>query len=223
MRHLAARLRARLEGRQAERERIARELHDTLLQGIQGLILRFEAVALRLPSSEPVRQQMDAALDRAGQMLVEGRDRVQDLRLPMVLEDGVAQALEQLGRGMAGEAGVAFRITIEGKERALRLDIDYEVYRIGSEALANAVRHARARSVEVALAYADDGLLLRVRDDGQGIVEEVLSAGARPGHWGLPGMRERAARLGGSLELASKPGEGTAVILRIPAPAAFIG
>jgi signal transduction histidine kinase len=166
---------------------------------------------------------MDAALDRAGQMLVEGRDRVQDLRLPMVLEDGVAQALEQLGRGMAGEAGVAFRITIEGKERALRPDIDYEVYRIGSEALANAVRHARARSVEVALAYADDGLLLSVNDDGQGIADEVLSTGVRPGHWGLPGMRERAARLGGSLELASKPGEGTAVILRIPAPAVFIG
>jgi signal transduction histidine kinase/ligand-binding sensor domain-containing protein len=223
MRQVASRLRARLEGRQAERERIARELHDTLLQGIQGLILRFEAVALRLPSSEPVRQQMDAALDRAGQMLVEGRDRVQDLRLPMVLEEGLGQALEQLGRSIMGEGGVAFRITIEGKERVLRPDIDYEVYRIGSEALANAVRHARARSVEVALAYADDGLLLSVKDDGQGIADEVLSAGARPGHWGLPGMRERAARLGGSLEFASKPGKGTAVILRIPAPAAFAG
>jgi signal transduction histidine kinase len=223
MRQVAGRLRARLEGRQAERERIARELHDTLLQGIQGLILRFEAVALRLPSSAPVRQQMDAALDRAGQMLVEGRDRVQGLRLPMVLEEGVAQALEQLGRGMAGEAGVAFRITSEGKERALRPDIGYEVYRIGSEALANAVRHARASSVEVALAYADDGLSLRIKDDGQGIADTVLSAGARFGHWGLPGMRERAARLGGTLELSSKPGEGTSVILRIPAPAAFTG
>lgn len=221
VRQLAARLQAHLEGRQAERERIARELHDTLLQGIQGLILRFQAVALRVPAAEPLRLAMDAALDRAEQVLTEGRDRVHDLRQPEVLEKGVVRALEELGGALAAEHGAAFSMATSGRPRALCDAMEYDIYRIGSEALSNAAAHAQARTVALAFNYLAEGPELRVKDDGVGIAASVLEAGSRPGHWGLPGMRERAAQLGGRLEIASLPGQGTEVVLRIPAVSAY--
>lgn len=220
MRAVARRTRLLLEERHHERERIARELHDTLLQGIQGLILRFQAVAERIPANEPVRSAMERALDRADDVLVEGRDRVQDLRsAPMAGE--LSGALSKVGEELVPDYPTDFRIVVEGQPRPLDPLVRDEAYRIGREAIVNAFQHARAARVEVELAYQRDGLRLRVRDDGAGMSGGILQAGGRQGHWGLSGMRERAERIGAQLAIWSREGAGTEIDLHVPAKLAY--
>jgi signal transduction histidine kinase/ligand-binding sensor domain-containing protein len=217
---LASRLKLRLEERIAERERIARELHDTLLQSVQGLIFRFQSVASQIPREHPTRNLMEDALDRADEVLAEGRDRVVRLRraatdrtLPQVLETAAAQIL-------AG-SGVAFQLTVEGHPRALTFLVGEEVVRIAEEFLSNTVQHAGARRVEVALRYGRKGLAAQLSDDGRGIDPDVLQRGGREGHFGLLGMRERARKIGAALTLSSRPGAGVELVLNVPASVAF--
>jgi len=216
----------RLEERVGERTRIARELHDTLLQSFQGLMFRFQAVLDLLPS-RPVeaREAFENALDRADQAITEGRDAIQDLRSSTVERNDLAPAVRALGEELAGDdpSGEAptFRLVVEGTPQNLHPILRDEIYRIAREALRNAFQHAHARRIEAEFTY-DEGLFrLRIRDDGSGIDPHVLDQGNRPGHWGLAGMRERAKRIGAQLEVWSQPGAGTEIELSIPGAIAF--
>jgi signal transduction histidine kinase len=220
VRRAAVRVRRRLEERMAERERIARELHDTLLQGVQGLLLRFQVAADRIPKGEPAREMMDRALERADQVLDEGRERVKALRAPVGGAPELPQALARIVEELAPADASPFRITVEGSVRELEPIVREEVQMIAREALTNAYRHATAGKIEAEIAYGDDALTVRIRDDGKGIDGEVLREG-RPGHFGLLGMRERAKRLRAHLRIWSRPGAGTEVELRIPAAIAY--
>ena len=222
LRQVAAQVRARLEARLAERERIARELHDTLLQGMQGLIWRFQAATDRIPRSEPARALMEQSLDRADRLLEEGRDRVKDLRPAAHHTGDLAQALAAEGEQFVQLHAANFRVSVQGERRDLHPIVREEGFMIAREALGNAFRHAGAADIEAEVTYADSALHVRVRDNGAGISTAVLEAGGRPGHFGLIGMRERAKKLGAHVEVWSNPGAGTEVDLRVPAQVAYV-
>jgi signal transduction histidine kinase/ligand-binding sensor domain-containing protein len=215
-----------LEARVAERTSIARELHDTLLQSFHGLMLRFQIVSELLPNC-PVeaKEQLGKAMDRAAQAITEGRDAVQGLRTSTVQTNDLAQSINTLGEELAGGPGnhgvPAFRVTIEGESRDLHPILRDEVYRIAAEALRNAFRHAAATHIEVEIRYDHQQFRLRVRDDGKGMDPSVLSRQSPEGHYGLPGMRERASLIGGTLEVWSEIGAGTEVELSVPAARAY--
>lgn len=228
LRQISTRLRLRLEARHQERERIARELHDTLLQGIQGLTLRFQAAMMQIPEQEPARQMMEKALDRADDVLVEGRDRVRELRTASETIRDLPEALARIGDELSRDHGgadaarrTAFRMVVQGAPRPLHPLVHDEVYRIAREALANAFQHARADRIEAELRFDRDELRLQIRDDGCGIDPSLLAAGGKPGHWGLAGMRERAAQIGAQLRLGARLGSGTELELRVPAAGAY--
>jgi signal transduction histidine kinase/ligand-binding sensor domain-containing protein len=218
---VAAQVRGRLEARLAERERIARDLHDTLLQGMQGLIWRFQAATDRIPQNEPARRLMEQSLDRADKLLGESRDKVKDLRPSVSDAADLAKALAAEGEQFAELHEAQFKVTVEGASRDLHPIVREEGLLIGREALSNAFRHARARNIEAEISYGDSALQVRIRDDGLGISSSVLDAGGTPGHFGLVGMRERAKKLGAHLEVWSKPGAGTEIDLRVPADVAY--
>ena len=221
LRQVTTAVRARLEERIVERERIARDLHDTLLQGLQGLILRFQAVAARIPPHEPARDMLEQALTRADDVLLESRHRVKDLRASTQMQGDLAEAIGAFGTQLAQERATEFSVAVEGVPRAIHPILRDEVFMIGREALLNAFRHSGARKVEVEVAFPANELRLRVRDDGCGVEPEVLAAGGRSGHWGLKGMRERAKKIRSQLEIWSRPGAGTEVELRVPASMAY--
>lgn len=221
VRQVAAQVRGRLEARLAERERIARDLHDTLLQGMQGLIWRFQAAADRIASDEPARQLMEQSLDRADRLLGQSRDKVKDLRPAASDVADLAQALAAEGEQLASLHPAKFQASVLGTRRDLHPIVREEGFLLGREAMSNAFRHARAASIEAEITYGDTALHVRIRDDGQGISDTVLDAGELPGHFGLLGMRERAKRLGAHLEVWSKSGAGTEVALRVPAKVAY--
>jgi signal transduction histidine kinase/streptogramin lyase len=204
-----------------ERERIARDLHDTLLQSVQGIILRFHATLLRMRENDPLRAEIEDTLLGANRVLQEGRDKVSGLRGTWDTNPNIEAALAELARELAQQSASTIRITTEGESRQLTAMACDEIYRIGAEALVNAVRHADAEEVEVEIALLARELRLRVRDNGRGIPADILDAGARSGHWGLPGMRERAIRLHAKLTIWSNPGAGTEIELRVPAFVAY--
>lgn len=220
VRRIEEALRARLQERHAERERIARELHDTLLQSIQGLTMRFQAIANRVPAGEPLRVSMEQALDRADEALVEARDRVRGLRTHTVDSRGLAVALEKLALAYADEhtvpIGVDVRVDMTGMDRQVR----DELYGIAREALHNAVAHADASRIDLVLDVEGRDLALHVCDDGRGIDDVVMREG-REGHWGLRGIRERAAAIGAEPTIASRLDGGTVVSVRVPLERVF--
>ena len=221
LQQVAAEVRARTEERLGERERIARELHDTLLQSIQGLILRFHAAAERIPPSEPVRQMVENALDRADEVLVEGRDHVKALRLTSEPMKPLREAFTDVFKDLLRTDGVEFSVVVEGAVRPLNPLIQDEAYWIGREAIVNALNHARASRIEVEIAYDVALLRLRFRDDGCGIDPMIIESGGKPGHWGMRGMRERAMNIGARLATWSRPGAGTEWELEIPGFTAY--
>jgi signal transduction histidine kinase len=210
----------RLEERLAERERIARELHDTLLQSVQGLMLRFQAASERLPQHETARLQMESALVRAEKVMNEGRKRLKNLRTADSGAMNFVGALAATGELFAQNSATQFHASVEGAHRDLHPIVREEVLLIAREALANAFRHAQARTIETQLCYTATELYVRICDDGVGIDTDILNRG-RPGHWGLAGMRERAKNIGARFTLSSEPAGGTAVELRIPADVAY--
>jgi len=204
---------ARMEERLGERERIARTLHDTFLQSLQGLILRLQVLAQRLEPGSEARVQLDRALDLADQVVAEGRDQVMDLRVAgdaPTLAQAIGEAADQLREG----SGVRVAVRTEGSCVQLAPEVHGEVVHIAREAIANAVRHAHARLVEIDLTCTGGQVVLAVRDDGVGLDPEVQLHG-RPGHWGLTGMRERAARIGAVLVIRNRPARGTEVMLTL--------
>jgi ligand-binding sensor domain-containing protein/signal transduction histidine kinase len=221
---IRAQMNARLDERVLERTRVARDLHDTLLQSFHGVLLRFQAVANLLPAGEP-KQQLDDAIDQAAQAITEGRDAVQGLRSSKTVTYDLARAITTLGEELAGSesnlSAAEFHLEVEGTPRDLDPILRDEVYRITGEAVRNAFKHAQAQRIEVGIQYDERQLRVRVRDDGKGIAAKHLDAQGRAGHYGLRGMRERAKLMGGKLGVWSKLDSGTEVELRIPASRAY--
>jgi signal transduction histidine kinase/ligand-binding sensor domain-containing protein len=214
------RIQERLDARLEERDRIARELHDTLLQGFQGLMLRLHALLKTLPPDGSAHDTIERLLDRADQVLLEGRESVQDLRQTDGLGSELSEVLVQCGEEFAGDAPVDFSVVIVGPKRTLRSIVLIETIRIGREALFNCFQHAQASKIEVEVTYLSGQVNLRIRDDGVGIDARTLEAG-RSGHFGLSGMRERARKIGAKLNIWTDLGAGTEIELTIPAKVAY--
>jgi len=214
--HVRERLGARLE----ERARIARELHDTLLQGFQGLLLRFDAVKKAIPQGHPARSQMESVLDRADEVLHEGRERVRDLRHDEISANELPDKLAACGEELRQDHAITFSLSVIGTAQPLDATVGDEVVRIGQEALANAFQHSRSSKIEVEVTYDPNRVRLRVRDDGVGMSQDVLLRG-RDGHWGLVGMRERTQKIGAQLKIWSQENAGTEIELTIPAAIAY--
>ena len=211
-----------LEARVGERTRIARELHDTLLQSFHGLLLRFQTASYLLPERPTeAKDKLDIAIERAAQAITEGRDAVQGLRTSTAERNDLAVSIRTLGDELANDASVhhppTFSVAVEGQTRDLHPIVRDEIYKIAAEALRNAFRHAHAGRVEVDIRYDEEQFRMRVRDDGQGIDAAVLANQGLEGHYGLRGMPERAAQIRGKLAVWSEVGAGTEVELRLPA------
>ena len=224
---MAHRLNLGLEARVSERTRIARELHDTLLQSLHGLLFRSQAARNLFPRRpEEAMEALDQAIARTEQAIAESQDAITDLRPPAAASSDLGELLMATGKELETTrnpdgTGATFAFTVEGERQTLSPILQEEVYRIGLELLRNAFRHACARRVETEVRYDDEQLRVRVRDDGKGMDPEVLKKGRRPGHWGLLGAKERAQRIGAHLDIWSEAGAGTEIQLRIPAAVAY--
>jgi signal transduction histidine kinase/ligand-binding sensor domain-containing protein len=215
-----ANVRQRLLAQMEERERIARELHDTLLQGFQGITLRVQGVAKNMPAHDPLRKMIDDVLDRADEVLREARNRVRNLRRRTADENELPDRLTKCGQQLSKDHAAAFTLAIVGEPKVLESTVQDEAYRIAGEALTNAFQHASASKIETEVTYDVSALRIRVRDDGTGIDKAVLSNG-HPGHWGLAGMRERARVIRAELNIWSREAAGTEVELVVPASIAY--
>ncbi len=226
MRQLAHEFDVTLEARVEERTRIARELHDTLLQSFNGLQLRFRTVhALFSKNPNQARTILEEALDDTRQALTEGRKAVQGLRPSPIeaheMSEAIKTLIEELASDPSHTGGAEVRLNVEGTPRKKRPLIQDEIYRITSEALRNAFHHAEASRIEVQLSYGEKSFEVRVRDDGKGIDHKFLTDEGPAGHFGLRGMRERAQKIGGQLTVWSAPGSGTELALSVPAVRAY--
>ena len=213
-------LELRMEERINERTRIARDLHDTLLQGLISASMQLHVAVDRLPTGSPTRLSFDRILQLMSQVIEEGRNAIRGFRAVDGDTHDLADALSTVPRELDLHEQIAFRVIVEGHTRSLHPLIRDDIYLIGREALVNAFRHARASTVEVEIEYSHHQLRVLVRDNGCGIDTEMLRSG-RDGHWGLSGMDERAKRMGAKLKVLSRPREGTEVELCIPGGVAF--
>jgi ligand-binding sensor domain-containing protein/signal transduction histidine kinase len=216
-----------LEARVNERTRIARELHDTLLQSLHGLLFQFQAVRNLLPRrpDEAIRS-LDHAINDTESALAESRDAIRGLRSEPIAKGDLAELLMAASRelakfGTADQQPPVFELIEEGEKRPLSVTARNEIYRVALEVLRNAYRHAHATRIEVEIRYDDRVLRIRIRDNGRGVDSTVLKNGAAAGHWGLQGVRERAERIGARLDFWSEVGAGTEVQLTVPAHVAY--
>ena len=216
VRQLEQRVRDRLNERYDERERIARDLHDTLLQGVHGLMMFMHAGAKQLPENSAVRERFQRSIAIAENVVAEGRDRVSQLRSNASADSPLELALNDVGEQLSEDYGAGFKSTVRGSVQAMDGLIQDDVYQISREALTNAFRHAEASFINLDIEYRSDEVIVRVSDDGKGLDASMLSGDYPKGHWGLPGMHERAQRLGASLNIMSEPGQGTSVTLHVP-------
>ena len=214
-------LHVRFEERLAERTRIAQDLHDTLLQGFLSASMQLHVADDRIATDSPAKPIVGRVLQLMGQVIEEGRNAVRGLRSPGTESDNLEQAFSRIPQELAIQRAVDFRVIVEGQAQPLNPVIRDDVYRIGREALSNALRHSNASGIEVELEYAESEFRVLVRDDGRGIDSKVLSSG-RDGHWGLTGMRERAEGMGAKFRVWSRPAGGTEVELTIPSHIAFL-
>jgi signal transduction histidine kinase len=226
VRQVRRRLEERMEERLNERTRIARELHDSLLQDFQGLMFRLQAVRTLLPErAGDAAKFLDSAMQVGDQAIGEGRDAVQNLRSSSFDDRDLATSLSALGTELGGidpPSMPQYRVVVEGRPRELTVVVRDEACRIVREAVSNAYQHAKAGHIEAEVTFGDADLTIRVRDDGIGVDAQILARGQRPGHWGLPGMRERSESFGGHLHVWSEGNAGTEVELRIPADIAYL-
>jgi ligand-binding sensor domain-containing protein/signal transduction histidine kinase len=225
VRQIARQFQMRLQVRIHERARIARDLHDSILQGIQGLLLRLQAVRNMLPEHpDQAASALDDALDRADRSVAEGRSAVEDLRSNKLISTDPVGTLRDLGRDLLEWSDPphrsAYCVVIEGQARPLDEVVGDDVYFIAREALRNAINHGNATEIETELAFGDS-FSMRIRDNGVGIDAAVIREGQRTGHWGLPGMRERAQSIGAKLRVWSERGAGTEIELTVPGSIAF--
>jgi len=211
----------RLQDRIDERTRIARDLHDTLLQGTQGVIYKFEAVAIGLPKTDPIRARLDQALERADQVLAQARLQVTGLRASLGGSQDLFAELKLFGQSFAANSTTQFIAQLEGTAKPLHPIVREEVYRIATEAISNAFTHAQSPMVRLQMSFDRSLLTVQVLDDGIGIVREAVDQAGDSHRFGLLGMRERAQEIGAALEILTRPGAGTEVRLRISGHRAY--
>jgi len=215
-----------LDARVNERTRIARELHDTLLQNFHGLMYQFQAASnLMLRSPDEAKRSLDDAIRDTKKALGESRDAIQDLRSEPMASGNLAELLTlttpELAASNPNEHPPVFDLIEEGERQSLSSSVCNEICRIALELIRNAYQHANAQRIEAEIRYGDSMFRLRIRDNGKGIDPKTLKEGGRTGHWGLRGIRERADRIGARLDLWSEPGGGTEVQLLVPASIAY--
>jgi signal transduction histidine kinase len=203
------------EERNKERIRIAQELHDTLLQGFLSASMQLCLADDRLPADSPAKPMLRRALDLVRKGLDEGRATLLGLRSPVLPDGSLEKALCDVRNDFAGSERPRLRIVILGETRSLEPELQEQIFLIAREALLNALRHSEASSVEVEIEYLQRKLRVAVRDNGKGIDPQVLQSG-RDSHWGLTGMRERAASIGAEIRVWSNPAAGTEVGISVP-------
>lgn len=218
LKEVATREQERLLIRATERERVAQDLHDTLLQGVMGLILRFQVEADRLPQAEATGLQR--VIDEADALWKEGRNRVKDLRETLPAVRRLEDVLRALGESQAQGRVTRFSLTVVGPSRPLNPDVAAELLLIAREALFNAFNHAGAPLISVDVLYGERAFGMAIIDNGRGIPHEVLAAGGKPGHWGLGGMRRRGKAAGAEVQIISGP-EGTTVNIQVAGRRAY--
>ncbi len=216
VRYVAAHIRQREEDRADERIRIAGEIHDTLLQGVQGLILNFHVAAQKLTADDESRKILDRTLIMAEQITVEGRNRLNDLRSHDMTDDELFQSLQRVCADLVVGTQTRCHVIRTGGTANLRSHLVDEIFNVGREALTNAVRHSGASNIELELAYLNRFFTLLCRDNGRGFDTAVAQRHAELGHWGLVGMAERVQRIGGRLVFESAPNVGTTLTIQIP-------
>lgn len=213
----ALRIRAvtqRIQARLAERTRIARSLHDTLLQSVQGLILAFGAHYETMPKDASGRERLRFALKMAEQLLVEGRNEIMDLRVPPS-SSTLFDALSEFGLTLTAMGSHAFEPRLTGTPRPLKARMYEEIYAIGREALVNAARYAEADLITLQVDYGRHEFQLTVHDNGRGLASNRTPDDKKEAHWGIPGILERAKLIGADLHVTSETGRGTTILLRI--------
>ena len=221
LRFVAEQVHSRLSERVAERERVARELHDTLLQGFQGLLMRFHLATQSIPPGQPARGEMEDALDSADSLLVESRERIRDLRHEVIDLASLPEALTALGDEFAIPHGWELKVTTFGIVADLNPITYQDIYAVSKEALVNAFRHSGASLIQAELRFDPHQLTIDVTDNGVGIDFDILHGSRRTDHWGLAGMQERADNLGADLKLSLPPEGGTRVRLVVPGAMAY--
>lgn len=210
-----------VEQRLVERERSARELHDTLLQGVQGLMLHLQAATECIPPHEPARRMMENALERADEILLRGRDKLLQLRVAGSAGHDLPEALATAGEELSADSGVAFRFTLCGIRREIQSVVAQEVYRVGREALVNAFEHAQATTICATLTLGESEVRLQVVDDGIGLQSVMLLPMKERRGGGIATMHERARRIGAELTMHSAPSGGSEIRLAIAAALAY--
>jgi signal transduction histidine kinase len=226
LRQIAREFSAHLDGRVDERLRVARDLHDTLLQSFQAALFEFQTARnLFSKRREEAIQTLDNAMSTGKKAIVEGRDAIQNLRREAPQSD-LAHLLRTAGHEIASsqisnDKRPIFRVAVEGPQQALSAVLQDQLYKVGHELLRNAFRHASASRIEVEIRYSNRLFRLRIRDDGKGMDRKVLNKDIIPGHWGLPGIEERAKEIGGRLTFWTGAGAGTEVELTVPARIAY--
>lgn len=205
---MTERVRLLYEERLDERTRIARELHDTLLQNLAGISLQLDGVVKQVGVNPETASTIKAVRKQVDASFREARQKVQDLRSPMLQGRALPVVLRESAEQIAAGHSIRVRMSVTGAPRPLGEEVDEALLRIGQEAVANAVRHADARRIQVLLDYRASSLRLSVEDDGKGF---DLETGSPAGHWGLKNMQERARRIGADWKITSADGHGTAV------------
>jgi signal transduction histidine kinase/ligand-binding sensor domain-containing protein len=220
VRQIEERARIRAEERISERERIARELHDTLLQGVLSASLQLSVANSEIPANAPAKSLVERIVNLLRQVTDESRNAVRDLRNGEDSPDALEQALARIPSDLGSVKAVDYRVLVEGTPRPLRPAARGEVYRICREAVANSLSHSKATIIEVVLEHSPDRFRVAIRDNGCGVNADTLRSG-RAGHWGLSGMKERANKIGATFKVMSAPGAGTEVELLVPGVAAY--
>lgn len=204
----------------AERSRIARELHDTLIQGFSGVTMEMQALCARLSSPEDKRTLREIVED-AAKSLSEARRSVAGLRAAG-RQAGLNNAIAEAARRIAEAKDIRLRLALEPKPPELPAEVEYNLLRIAQEAVSNAVKHSGARTVDVSLSSVSSRISLVIKDDGQGF-QWMAGGYPKSGHYGLIGMQERAASIGATFEIVSEPGQGATVQVTLPAKKAGAG
>jgi signal transduction histidine kinase len=200
----------------AERHRISQDLHDTFAQNLAGIALQLDSITMPLEEIPPgVKSRLDEACVLTRYSLAEARRAVSDLRSDELEGAELTAALPEIASRLAGGGGVRTVVTVAGTPQQLSPVARKAVVRIFQEAMANALKHAHAETIEIQLRYEKEGLVLAVRDDGRGF-DAASAIPLTVGHYGLTGMRERAERIGGRMTITSAPGHGTELAIFVP-------
>ena len=216
-------LQNRMNERLMERDRIARELHDTLLQGFHGIVLRLQGIAHLIPYAEPARQRLEETMDRAEQILIDGRESLMQLRSYSSACPDFVEQLNHVIADLQSQSEIGCVVDVVGQVRTLKPAVQEEVLAIARESLTNAFRHSKANVIRVELNYSGSQFIFRCADDGVGLPDDVLKNGSAEGHWGMVGLRERSHNLNARLFVRKNEPQGTVIEMILRGRIAYSG